>query len=311
MGASDHFLKLTATNPLLAGAAASWSALIASLPDAAWLVDAQTNLVVAANTAAHALLGSEPGALVGEPAESLLMTPEDLAYWSEALSGNPGPHQSEATIYCERGPHIGRSRRVRRSIQPFVHGESGQAFIMVVLNDLTERYETQDRLEQAMSELQATLESTADGILVTDLNGGIRAFNRRFSELWSLPQTLLLQRADPAVHAWLRAQVEDQEAYDGRLRELINSARLSTVDKIKLRSGVLLERCAQPAAPWWAIAGPRLFLSRPVRARSRAAAHHRALTDRSADGLVQPRPSWLRWWPARRNRVRAAPVGLR
>jgi diguanylate cyclase (GGDEF)-like protein/PAS domain S-box-containing protein len=246
MGASDRFLKLTAADPQLAVAAASWSALIESLPDAAWLVDAQTNLVVAANTAAHVLLGSEPGALVGEPAESLLMTPEDLAYWSEALSGNPGPHQSEATIYCERGSNMGRNRRVRRTIQPFVHGESGQALIMVVLNDLTERYETQDRLEQAMSELQATLESTADGILVTDLNGGIRAFNRRFSDLWSLPQTLLQQRDDPAVHAWLRAQVEDQEAYDSRLRELVNSARLSTVDKLKLRSGVLLERCANP-----------------------------------------------------------------
>ena len=58
-----------------------------------------------------------------------------------------------------------------------------------MLTDLTERRAAEERLEQANAELQATLESTADGILVTDLAGRIRAFNRRFAEIWAIPPT--------------------------------------------------------------------------------------------------------------------------
>ena len=38
------------------------------------------------------------------------------------------------------------------------------------------------------AELAATLESTADGLLVTDLSGRIRHCNRRFADLWALPR---------------------------------------------------------------------------------------------------------------------------
>src|SRR2546430_2773519 len=42
-----------------------------------------------------------------------------------------------------------------------------------------------------VSVLQATLESTADGILVVDLNGKIVSHNRHFEEMWHLPAALI------------------------------------------------------------------------------------------------------------------------
>jgi diguanylate cyclase (GGDEF)-like protein len=216
--------------------------MLTSLPDAAWMVDACSGQVVAANTAAHELLGFAPGAMTGARAASLIALPEDQAYWREALLGVADPHCSDITLFGANGQRT----RLRRSIRPFVPGPSGQGFFMVVLSDLSQQFETQERLELAMTELQATLESTADGILVTDLHGRIRVFNRLFAELWSLPQHLLEQRDDPAVQAWLRAQVADVEQYDERLHELMNAARLSSVDRLQLRNGRLLERCANP-----------------------------------------------------------------
>ena len=44
-------------------------------------------------------------------------------------------------------------------------------------------------LERSLSLLQATLESTADGILVVDRSGTITHFNRKLTELWRIEQT--------------------------------------------------------------------------------------------------------------------------
>ncbi len=243
MGAPDRLISLPIADSPLIAASLGWAALIESLPEAAWLVDGRSTLVVTANTAAHRLLGAMPGHLMGERAESLLVTPEDLAYWSEALNANPGELQSEADIRSADG----QTRRVMRSIRPFVHGGCGTFFYMVVLTDLTEHHRTEQQLQQTLSELQATLESTADGILVTDLSGHIRAFNRRFSRMWTLPQALLLEpRDDEAVHAWMRDQVQDVDAYDTRQRALANAARMTAIDRLHLKSGLVLERAALP-----------------------------------------------------------------
>ena len=75
-----------------------------------------------------------------------------------------------------------------------------------------------------MAELRATLESTADGILVTDLAGRIRAFNRRFAQIWGLPESLLTERQDDAVYDWMRRSVTDPAAYVQRLATLAEAA---------------------------------------------------------------------------------------
>ena len=49
-----------------------------------------------------------------------------------------------------------------------------------------------------VSVLQATLESTADGILVVDLEGHIVSHNRRFEEMWNLPAGMIAANTDTA-----------------------------------------------------------------------------------------------------------------
>jgi PAS domain-containing protein len=59
----------------------AWSALVDSLPDATWIVDAHSRRVVADNAAARKLLGLPGGSLLGLQAEALIATPEDMAFW--------------------------------------------------------------------------------------------------------------------------------------------------------------------------------------------------------------------------------------
>jgi diguanylate cyclase (GGDEF)-like protein/PAS domain S-box-containing protein len=218
----------------------AWAALVGSLPEAAWLVDGHSLCVMTANAKAEQLLGRQAGALVGARADVLVFTPEDLAYWDEAASGSAGALQTATSVSAADG----RTVHVLRSIQPFQAG--GATYYTVMLNDLTERQLAEDRHEQAIADLQATLESTADGILVTDLGGRIRAFNRRFAEIWAIPMDLLQQRQDDAVHEWLRRSVQDEEAYAKRLQAICNATLVSSDDEITLHSGQVVERVSQP-----------------------------------------------------------------
>ena len=80
---------------------------------------------------------------------------------------------------------------------------------MVALHDRSAERRAERELEAVAADLQATLESTADGILVTDLAGHIRSFNQRFAQLWEVPHELLRQRDDDAVLEWMLRSVAD------------------------------------------------------------------------------------------------------
>ncbi len=97
-----------------------------------------------------------------------------------------------------------------------------------------------------MAELRGTLEATADGILVTDLSGRIRSFNRRFTQLWGMPDSLLESADDASVHDWMRRSVDDLESYQRRLTAIQDAALLSSTERLRLHSGQVIERVSRP-----------------------------------------------------------------
>ena len=116
---------------------------------------------------------------------------------------------------------------------------------MVAIDGSAQR-RAEDERERTVAELQATLESTADGILVTDLLGRIRAFNRRFATTWGIPDDLLKAQQDDAVHDWMRRSVVEPEAYQRRLQAIQDATLLSTTERLTLHSGQVLERVTRP-----------------------------------------------------------------
>jgi diguanylate cyclase (GGDEF)-like protein/PAS domain S-box-containing protein len=101
-------------------------------------------------------------------------------------------------------------------------------------------------LFRSVAELRATPESTADGILVVDLQNAIRSYNQRFSEQWDLPQELMTRRDDNAIHAWLVSRVLEPDHYAARLIALSHAPLMEAADVIVLRSGRVLERRSLP-----------------------------------------------------------------
>lgn len=254
---------LVTTLPVRPAALDIAAALIEGLCDAAWLVDACDLRLRGANAAAGRLIGLPAAALVGRLVTDLSVTPDDLCFWGEVAAGQARRIDSHSLVRRVDGTTV----PVVRQVQP-VCWQDHEAFL-VVLRDLSEQQRIETELEERVAELAATLESTADGILVTDLNGRIRNFNQKFAVLWNLPPDLLGRHDDDLVFDWMRHSVSDPQAYMRRLAGLEESGTGQTCDTFTLRSGAVIERVSLPQFNRGAPVG-RVFSFRDITERVEA-----------------------------------------
>lgn len=100
-------------------------------------------------------------------------------------------------------------------------------------------------LQCALSMLSAILESTADGILVVDLEGTTLCFNRRFVEMWGIPDQLLSSR-DAKALTFVIDQVQDPDGFMTKVRELYTQPLADSFDVLEFKDGRIFERYSQP-----------------------------------------------------------------
>jgi diguanylate cyclase (GGDEF)-like protein len=217
-------------------------AVLDALPQPAWLVHLDSRRVVAANAAAALLFGCSREQLLGRAGDSLASSPEDQLWWAAAALGQVEPLHSDTIVATADG----RVLHASRSIRALTLDGMAPQHCLVSLVDRSAEQRVEAEREELLSELQATLESTGDGMLVTDLGGHIRAFNRRFAELWSLPGGLEQGRDDAAVLAWMGSQTETPDVHDRRFDALQQAPQVSATDRLLLRCGRTLERVSRP-----------------------------------------------------------------
>src|SRR6184192_2645874 len=82
-----------------------------------------------------------------------------------------------------------------------------------------DRQRAERDLRETLSLLTATFEATADGILVVDLTGHIVSFNRKFAELWRIPDSVLDARDDAQTIAFVLEQLVDPEGFVSKVRD--------------------------------------------------------------------------------------------
>lgn len=218
-----------------------WQALIEGLLEAIILVDPIQLRIVAANKAIHQLLKVPQNSLFGKSIIDLAAAPEDVFFWEDVAAGLSENIYSETLLKRVDDSVV----QVERRVTLIRVGEGGSVYV-VAINDNSSQRQVEGELEKLIAELRATLESTADGILVTDLDGAIRSYNHLFADLWGLPENLLTQRDDHAIYAWMDRRMLDANQYAERLGTITRSPLMEATDVLVLRSGKILERVTLP-----------------------------------------------------------------
>jgi len=146
-----------------------------------------------------------------------------------------------------------------------------------------------------VSVLQAILESTADGILVVDLDGNIVSHNRHFEEMWRLPVALIAANNDAAGRRRLIEHVRDQlvnpQLFVDGIQERYAEPQSDSFDVLTFKDGRVLERYSIPLRLEGRSVG-RVWSFRDVTARRRAECVQEAVyrishTANTADNLQQ------------------------
>ncbi|MEO5618778.1 MAG: PAS domain S-box protein, partial [Candidatus Eisenbacteria bacterium] len=97
-------------------------------------------------------------------------------------------------------------------------------------------------LANSLAMLRATLESTTDGVLVTDGSGRITGFNERLRGMWDLPVGMLSAGEHPALVRWNSRRFEDPQQFIRRVDEIYASGPPETFDLLELTDGRVFER---------------------------------------------------------------------
>jgi PAS domain S-box-containing protein len=112
--------------------------------------------------------------------------------------------------------------------------------------DITEMWLTTQELERSVSLLQATLESTQDGILVVDTDRRVSAYNDRFLKLWRLPRELAEQHDDVALLDAVARQLDDPDEFRRLVERLYRTPSEASRDTVRFADGRIFERYSLP-----------------------------------------------------------------
>jgi len=141
-----------------------------------------------------------------------------------------------------------------------------------------------------VSILQATLESTADGILVVDLDGNVVSQNRRLSEMWRIAPTVIASKNDSELIEHLQKQLANPRQFVDKILELYTAPTSPSFDVLAFKDGRIFERYSIPLRLNGRAVG-RVWSFRDVTARHRAECVQEAVyqishTAHAADNLL-------------------------
>jgi PAS domain S-box-containing protein len=194
----------------------------------------------------HRIYGLEVGQFAGRLEAFLAMVhPDDMehskAVVAEALQ-KKGPFAYDHRIVRADG-----STRTLHTRGEVLGDEAGNAVRMVgTCWDVTELAEATQARERSLSLLQATIEATADGILVVDRDRKVAVRNRRFLSLWRIPADLVDCSDEKSLLGCMRAEVEDPDEFLRVIEDRYAARESESIDLIRFKDGRVFERYSGP-----------------------------------------------------------------
>ena len=208
-------------------------------PQMMLLVDPADLHILVSNRAVEQALGYSGKQLLAMQITDIESSLQDVFYWEEVRNGQYQEIQAQEGEYHRADA---TSIAVMKSVKPVAY--EGRTLLLVQARDVRQERKVEDALEQTLSQLRTTLESTGNGILVIDWHNRIASMNRLFSQMWGIPEALLQAGNDAAILAFLASSVVESELCRERLQQVVD--RSETEDTFRLNDGRVFECRSRP-----------------------------------------------------------------
>jgi nitrogen fixation negative regulator NifL len=223
------------------------------------------------------LSGYENAELAGKPMD-VLLAPESAAFVRQMAARELSPESLAKTdpswsmlLELELVHKDGARLWVEAQTSLVFDENRRPVGLLSVTRNITERQRARMELEKSLSLFTATIESTADGILVVDAQGQIERYNQRFLDMWRLPRQVVASGDGAEAVAFVADQLEDPAAFRARLQALKAQPETESYDLLAFKDGRVYERFSRPRRVAGEMVG-RVWCFRDATERERAAA---------------------------------------
>jgi len=122
----------------------------------------------------------------------------------------------------------------------------GNYYLQAIVRDITDRKLVEEAFKASLSLLSASLESSADGILIVDRKGKIVQWNQKYVDMWKIPEEIISSCDDEKTINHILTQLAAPEQFVAKVRKLYEQPEESSFDQIEFVDGRVFERYSQP-----------------------------------------------------------------
>ena len=155
------------------------------------------------------------------------------------------------------------------------------------------------QLERSVALTQATLDSSADGILVVNQEGRMTGYNKKLLSQWNLAPSLIEAKPYQELLNTVLWQIKDPEGFNRKFRELSHTPEAASYDLVEFVDGRIFERYSQPQRVGDQIVG-RVWSFRDITERKKAERkilQQANLIDLAQDAIVvRDLGHWITFW---------------
>ncbi len=126
-----------------------------------------------------------------------------------------------------------------------VDSEGGRIFIGLI-RDISEQVKAEEEKDHNLALLEATLESTDNGILVTSTYGKAIRSNKHFAELWRIPQNIIESGDEKAMLDHVLGQLSDPDKFIRSVESIHADSNKEVSDTLEFLDGRIFERVSLP-----------------------------------------------------------------
>jgi PAS domain S-box-containing protein len=110
----------------------------------------------------------------------------------------------------------------------------------------SEYKKSSSELEESLSVLRSTLESTANGILAVNFEGDILCYNQKFVDMWHLPTDVQITKQCDRAKVYFESQVKEPELFRRAVWEMPNATESESYDLVELKDGRIFAHYSEP-----------------------------------------------------------------